>query len=52
MRQSVRFIVVKRPLNIDQYEFNKVFAGRNWNNGEVVGMCVIKSKSMSYSPTT
>jgi DNA-dependent metalloprotease WSS1 len=24
-----------------QYEYNAVFAGRNWNNGEVVGKCHI-----------
>ena len=32
------FVVVGMVIRtVPQYEFNKVFAGRNWNNGEVVG---------------
>jgi len=28
-----------------QYEYNAVFAGRNWNNGETVGKLVHFSKA-------
>lgn len=36
-----------------QYEHNRVFAGRNWNNGEVVGArpsCVIHSAPLLMLP--
>lgn len=29
---------INSPIMASQYEHNKVFAGRNWNNGEVIGM--------------
>jgi len=35
----------ERPTN--QYEYNDVFAGRNWNNGETVGKRVLSPLSLS-----
>jgi hypothetical protein len=30
---------LRMPIPKLQYQYNQVFAGRNWNNGETVGGC-------------
>ncbi|KAG2347719.1 WLM-domain-containing protein [Suillus weaverae] len=35
--------------SLEEYEYNKVFAGRNWNNGETIEL-VLKSASGSFVP--
>ncbi|KIM84879.1 hypothetical protein PILCRDRAFT_817694 [Piloderma croceum F 1598] len=37
--------------SLEEYEYNKVFAGRNWNNGETVEL-VLRSVSGSFLPTS
>jgi hypothetical protein len=36
-----------RDVNLCQYEYNDVFAGRNWNNGETVGKRVASLENVS-----
>ncbi|KAF9247276.1 WLM domain-containing protein [Melanogaster broomeanus] len=36
--------------SLEEYEYNRVFAGRNWNNGETVEL-VLRSSSGSLLPT-
>lgn len=35
--------------SLEEYEYNRVFAGRNWNNGETIEL-VLKSASGSFVP--
>ncbi|KAL4252307.1 DNA-dependent metalloprotease WSS1-like protein [Abortiporus biennis] len=37
--------------SFEEYEYNKVFAGRNWNNGETVEV-VLRGASGTYLPTS
>ncbi|KAK7690690.1 hypothetical protein QCA50_005789 [Cerrena zonata] len=37
--------------SFEEYEYNTVFAGRNWNNGETVEL-VLRNPSGSYYPTS
>ncbi|OCH95379.1 WLM-domain-containing protein [Obba rivulosa] len=37
--------------SLEEYEYNKVFAGRNWNNGEVVEL-VLRNANGQYVPVS
>ncbi|KAJ7104198.1 WLM domain-containing protein [Mycena belliarum] len=37
--------------SLEEYEYNKVFAGRNWNNGETIEL-VLRGRNGSFFPTS
>ncbi|KAI0833515.1 WLM domain-containing protein [Trametes gibbosa] len=37
--------------SLEEYEYNKVFAGRNWNNGELIEL-VLRGQGGAFQPTS